>query len=147
MITRAIAKQRGTKTEYIRAAGGLVWRRAKSRYEIIVIRRERYNDWTLPKGKLDPGETWEQAAIREVREETGFRTKILSFAGAVAYPTDKGPKLVRFWHMLTSGPAQARHDHEVAEVLWLPVPAARERLDYELERALLEAWDRPPSRT
>lgn len=142
MITRAIAKRKGTKTDYIRAAGGLVWRRAKSGYEIIVIRRERYNDWTLPKGKLDPGESWEQAALREVREETGIRARRLGFAGAVAYTTDKGPKLVRFWHMLAIG-AQGSLDHEVAEAIWLPVQAARERLDYELERALLEAWDSP----
>src|SRR5688572_29169540 len=141
MITRAIAKKRrGAKKDYIRAAGGLVWRRAKSGYELAVIRRERYNDWTLPKGKLDPGESWQTAALREVHEETGFRAKLLNFAGAVAYSTDKGPKLVRFWHMLADGP-QGSLDHEVAEVLWLPVAKARQRLDYELERALLAAWD------
>jgi len=126
----------------IRAAGGLLWRPAKPGYEIAVIRREKYQDWTLPKGKLDPGETWETAALREVREETGFKAKLLGFAGAVSYPTDKGPKVVRYWHMVPDGP-EGPIENEVVELLWLPVQEARERLDYDLERAILEAWDGP----
>ena len=137
-----MAHRRTSGSEPIRAAGGLLWRPAKSGHEIAVIRREKYQDWTLPKGKLDPGETWESAALREVREETGFKAKLLGFAGAVAYATDKGPKAVRYWHMMAIEP-QGRIENEVVELLWLPLPEARARLDYDLERAILEAWDGP----
>src|SRR5687768_10182096 len=112
--------KRTSGSELIRAAGGLLWRPTKSGYEIAVIRRRKYQDWTLPKGKLDPGETWEAAALREVQEETGFRAKLLGFAGAVAYTTDKGPKVVRYWHMLPNGDPCSL-DKEVDEIVWLPI--------------------------
>src|SRR5687767_82796 len=111
-------------SELIRAAGGLLWRPVASGHEIAVIRRKRYEDWTLPKGKLDPGESWETAALREVREETGFDAKLLGFAGAVAYGTEKGPKVVRFWHMLAVGAQGRLMESEVAELVWLPIDQA-----------------------
>src|SRR3954468_21263130 len=98
-IDSGMFKRRTSGARVTRAAGGLLWRTGPAGYEIAVIRREKYQDWTLPKGKLDPGESWEAAAIREVREETGFKAKLLGFAGAAAYSTDKGPKIVRYWHM------------------------------------------------
>ena len=133
---------RTSGSEIIRAAGGLLWRRGRRGYEIAVIRRERYQDWTLPKGKLDPGETWEVAAVREVREETGFKAKLLGFAGAVSYATLKGPKVVRYWHMEPVGKPGAL-EKEVAEVVWMTIENARKQMDYDLERAILEAWDGP----
>lgn len=138
-----MANPRTSGHDLIRAAGGLLWRTGKSGYEIVVIRRRKYQDWTLPKGKLDAGESWEAAALREVLEETGFQAKLLGFAGALAYPTDKGPKVVRFWHMLARGPQGPLVENEVSEVLWLPLAEARARLDYDLERAILEVWDGP----
>ena len=137
-----MANQRTSGHDLIAAAGGLLWRAGSSGYEIAVIRRKKYQDWTLPKGKVDPGETWEQAALREVREETGCKAKLLGFAGAVSYPTDKGPKVVRYWHMTLLG-APGKIENEVDELLWLSVSDARARLDYDLERAILEAWDGP----
>ena len=137
-----MAHRRTSGSEVIRAAGGLLWRAANYGYEIAVIRREKYQDWTLPKGKLDPGENWEEAALREVREETGFKAKLMGFAGAVAYATEKGPKVVRYWHMMATEP-QGRIENEVAELVWLPVSEARGKLDYDLERAILEAWEGP----
>jgi 8-oxo-dGTP pyrophosphatase MutT (NUDIX family) len=142
-----MSKHRTSGSDLIRAAGGLLWRPTKSGHELAVIRRKRYEDWTLPKGKLDPSESWETAALREVREETGFEAKLLGFAGAVAYGTDKGPKVVRYWHMLAVGTQGPMMESEVAELLWLPIGDARARLDYDLERALLDAWDGPEKPT
>jgi len=125
----------------IRAAGGLLWDNADERRRIAVIRRIRYDDWTLPKGKLKEGESWEEAAVREVEEETGYRPTLRGFAGALAYQTGKGDKVVRFWHMVPVRMEQAAIDHsEVTEVIWLPVAEACAKLSYPIERALLESW-------
>ena len=127
----------------IRAAGALLWRRSSSGYEIAVIHRSRYNDWTLPKGKLKKGESWQAAALREVKEETGYDVTLLNFAGAIAYLVDDRPKVVRFWHMTVDGEPSAELDDEVAEVVWLAVEAAQRRLQYPLEQALLDVWRGP----
>ena len=127
----------------IRAAGALLWHRCSSGYEIAVIHRSRYNDWTLPKGKLKKGESWQAAALREVKEETGYDATLLNFAGAIAYLVDDKPKVVRFWHMMVDGEPSAELDDEVAEVVWLAVEAARRRLQYPLEQALLDVWRGP----
>lgn len=131
------------RRDAIRAAGGLLWRRTPAGWEIALVHRRRYDDWTLPKGKLDGDETWLDAALREVREETGFTARVLGFAGAVAYETRQIPKLVRFWHMEAVGEPAAFHAEEISEVVWMPVETARARLDYALEQALLEVWESP----
>jgi len=105
----------------VRAAGGLVTRAARrggpggerlageraaaAAVEVLLVHRPRYDDWTLPKGKLDPGETWEDAAVREVAEETGLRARIdppgAPEVARVTYADHKGrPKLVRYWPMV-----------------------------------------------
>ncbi|HEV3330800.1 MAG TPA: NUDIX hydrolase [Bryobacteraceae bacterium] len=125
----------------IRAAGGLLWDNATERQQIAVIRRLRYDDWTLPKGKLKEGERWEEAALREVEEETGYRPSLLGFAGALAYQIPKGDKVVRFWHMVPVNMEQAEIDlSEVSEVIWLPTAEACVTLTYPVERALVESW-------
>ena len=125
----------------IRAAGGLLWDNSSEPRRIAVIRRIRYDDWTLPKGKLKEGERWDQAALREVEEETGYRATLGGFAGALAYQTGKGDKVVRFWHMIPVHMKPAEIDRsEVTDVIWLPVAEACAKLSYPIERALLEAW-------
>jgi len=120
----------------VRAAGGLLWNEGL----LALIYRSRYGDWTLPKGKLKPGESWEEAALREVREETGYRTKLLAFAGAVAYETSKGPKLVRFWNMEpVGGDPEPIDASEVTQVVWLPPAETSQKLTYAVERALVES--------
>ncbi len=88
------------------AAGGLLWRTTPKGRELAVIHRARYGDWTLPKGKLQPGEDWQKAALREVKEETGCEAKLVSFAGTVRYPVKGTPKLVLFFNMAPVGESQ-----------------------------------------
>jgi 8-oxo-dGTP diphosphatase len=118
--------------EIIRAAGGLVWR-ARS---LAVVHRPRRRDWSLPKGKLERGESWEAAALREVEEETGCRASLLEFAGATHHRVSRGPKLVLYWHMSALDVAPRSPDDEVDEVAWLEPTLAVERLDHEDERRL-----------
>jgi 8-oxo-dGTP diphosphatase len=131
-----------SKGSPIKAAGGLLWRRTPEALKILLVNRSRYGDWTLPKGKLKPGESWLEAALREVKEETGHNVRTLSFAGAIAYLTENGPKIVRFWNMTVSGVGRSTVDvSEVAKVTWLLPTEAVERLSYPSERAMVEAWE------
>ena len=84
----------------VKASGGVVWRRGEDGVEIVVAHRPRYDDWSLPKGKLDEGETWEQAALREVEEEVGLRCRLGPELEPIAYEDRKGrAKVVRYWLM------------------------------------------------
>lgn len=123
--------------DVIQAAGGLLWRQSPRGRELAVIHRARYGDWTLPKGKLQPGERWQDAAIREVREETGYQAELTSFAGSVSYTVRGVPKVVLFWHMATSGDSAFRPSEEVAELHWLASEDALQRLDYPGEKAVV----------
>jgi ADP-ribose pyrophosphatase YjhB (NUDIX family) len=127
------------QSDVIRAAGGLLWRQCGEQTLVAVIHRTRYDgDWTLPKGKLKDGEPWHEAALREVQEETGSEARLLGFAGAVAYEDKGRPKVVRYWHMAAQGQPSSKRDKEVAEVVWLPIKQAVERLQYPTEKSLLE---------
>jgi len=131
--------QAAQQTDLIRAAGALLWQGPPGRRLVAVVHRKRYDDdWTLPKGKLKIDESWHQAAIREVREETGYNARILSFAGAVSYEVDGCPKIVRYWHMVAQGEPSPKRDDEVAELVWLPVEQAIKRLQYPLDKCLVE---------
>ncbi|MCC6537228.1 MAG: NUDIX hydrolase [Bryobacterales bacterium] len=126
----------------IEAAGGLLWRRREDGggLEIALVHRGRYDDWSLPKGKLDDGEAPDAAALREVREETGFEATLLSFAGAVAYEVKQGPKRVRFWNMRAGRGGGDLDASEVAEVRWFTPEDACRKLTYPIEQAIVEAW-------
>lgn len=122
----------------IKAAGGLVWRPAESGPLLAIICRKRYNDWTLPKGKLNTGENWLEAARREVREETGFDARVDGFAGSIAYLVEGKTKIVRFWHMHVVGKSSGQRDPDVETVEWLTPAEAIALLDHPLERTLVE---------
>src|SRR6478609_1382699 len=84
----------------VKAAGGVVWRPAGGTVAIAIAHRPRYDDWSLPKGKLDDGESWEDAALREVHEETGLRATLRDELPSDDYTDPKGrPKTVRWWRM------------------------------------------------
>jgi len=121
----------------VAASGGLIWRQARGGPELIVIHRRRHRDWSLPKGKVQPGESWVQCAIREVQEETGFHVEVESHAGWVCYDTGEITKVVRFWNMKPIGESQFQGSEEVMSVHWLTPQEALKRLDHEGERLLV----------
>jgi 8-oxo-(d)GTP phosphatase len=125
------------------AAGGLVWKETPEGRKIAVIHRSRYDDWSLPKGKLFEKESWEEAAIREVKEETGCDVRITGFAGPVSYRVKGTPKIVLYFTMEAVRESLFTDSSEVKEVLWLSPEEALGRLDYEGERALLSRASAP----
>jgi len=144
------------------AAGGLLWRecgneRASDAAEVddaadgdgierrlAVVHRPRYDDWSLPKGKVEPGELLPETAVREVREETGFSVDRGAFAGRYQYDVAAGPKSVFVWHMRAVEDVSTPDD-EVDALAWLPIDAALDRLTYDLERDLVGRVGSSPS--
>jgi 8-oxo-dGTP diphosphatase len=116
----------------VKAAGGLVRRDGR----VAIAHRPRYDDWSFPKGKLDPGESWEQAALREVEEEIGLRCRLGAELPAVAYAVEHGRKVVRYWLMEPESGEFAPNE-EVDEVRWLSPAEAEELLTYDHDRALV----------
>jgi 8-oxo-dGTP pyrophosphatase MutT (NUDIX family) len=122
----------------IRAAGGVVCREgASGKTDIVIVHRPAYDDWTLPKGKTDPDETAEECALREVREETGYKCELVRQLGCTAYVDRRGRnKVACYWVMhVLSG--RFRPGGEVDRLLWLPLADAVKRLTYERDRTLL----------
>jgi 8-oxo-dGTP pyrophosphatase MutT (NUDIX family)/phosphohistidine phosphatase SixA len=132
----------------IEAAGGLLWRPAehRTRVEVAVIHRPKYDDWSLPKGKLTTDEHPLLGAVREVREETGFEVSIGRPLQEVRYDKDGQPKRVRYWAMRAVGGEFARND-EVDELRWLPPNDAQRMLSPDRDRAVLEDFLRDMSQT
>jgi 8-oxo-dGTP diphosphatase len=117
----------------IRAAGGVVIRDGC----VLLVHRERYGDWSLPKGKLEEGETWEEAALREVWEETGLRCELGAYLGSSTYTVRGEPKEVRWWAMTCDG--EPGPSNEVDAVRWATLDEARSLLSYLGELDLIKA--------
>jgi 8-oxo-dGTP pyrophosphatase MutT (NUDIX family) len=126
--------------EIVRAAGGVISRRnERGEIEVLLIHRPHRRDWSFPKGKVDPGETDEACALREVEEETGLRCR----AGAELPPTshvdhEGRPKRVRYWVMYAVG-GRAEPRNEVDAVRWVSLADAPDVLTYERDREMLRA--------
>ncbi len=125
------------------AAGGVVWRTGTTgQPEMLLVHRPKYDDWTFAKGKLDPGENSETAAVREVEEETGLRCVLGQELCTTRYLDRKGRvKAVRYWAMTVVGGAFTPND-EVDETCWLDIEAARGRLSYGRDEAVLDSFAR-----
>jgi len=129
------------ESQVIQAAGGIVWKKTgkkNKKYKIAVIHRPAYDDWSLPKGKLADGESWAEAAIREVEEEIGCEVELGEFAGCSCYTVKEGAKVVLFWHMSLVSERPFEPNEEADRILWLSVPKAIKKLDYANERAVLK---------
>jgi len=120
----------------VMAAGGIVLRRGVPPLVAIVRQRKR-NEWVLPKGKLDDGETPKQAAHREVLEETGHEVAIHEFLGTLVYQSGGRSKAVHFWRMEAEGGPVRKLMNDIKAVDWLPLDEAITRLSREYERAFL----------
>ena len=125
----------------VKAAGGVVWRRAGDTVAIAIAHRPRYDDWSLPKGKLDAGESWEDAALREVEEEIGVRARLGDELDPVSYNDRKGrAKVVRYWLMEPEdGAARFTPNDEVDEMRWVDPGTAAGLLSYPHDVALVRA--------
>jgi 8-oxo-dGTP pyrophosphatase MutT (NUDIX family) len=124
-------------SDVVRASGGLVIRRQGGELQIALVHRPEHQDWSYPKGKLEEGETFEEAALREVHEETGMACRLVRFIGHTEYTDRKGrPKVVAYWVMApVSG--QFAPNEEVDELRWLALPEATHVLSYERDGELL----------
>jgi 8-oxo-dGTP pyrophosphatase MutT (NUDIX family) len=129
----------------VRAAGGVITRAgAGDTTEVLVVHRPRYDDWSFPKGKLDPGEDDETAARREVLEETGCRAALHEELPTRRYTDRKGrPKQVRYWRMTVLDCDPFVPNDEVDALRWIPVEEAATLLSYDGDRRLLEVLGAP----
>jgi 8-oxo-dGTP diphosphatase len=122
-------------SEEVQAAGGVLVRDGR----VALVHRPRYEDWSLPKGKLDRGESFEEAALREVEEETGLRAELGEELPSTHYRDSKDrPKVVRYWRM-TPLSGEFEPNDEVDELRWLEPDEAAELLTFDRDREVLEA--------
>ena len=126
--------------EVVRAAGGIVVRAGDhGGFEVAVVYRFAHGDWSLPKGKVEPGEELTECALREVAEETGYRCELGRLVGEVEYRDRRDRrKVVSYWLM---EPVEGSFvpSEEVSELRWVPVSKAPELLTYERDRELVAA--------
>jgi 8-oxo-dGTP diphosphatase len=141
------ANERASQTKPILAGGAVVSRVDPVRgIEVLIIHRMRYNDWTLPKGKLDAGESLPACAVREVLEETGVTIRLGVPLDTVRYDTAKGAKQVEYWGGTVLETVPRPPDDEVDVVSWLPVRAAVDRLTHAPDHFLVQQHlEQPPT--
>jgi 8-oxo-(d)GTP phosphatase len=147
--TQNSSDARRAGSRIVHAAGAVLWRPTDSTnpvLEIAVVHRPRYDDWSLPKGKVDPGETAPVAAVREVVEETGHHAKLGRRLELVSYPVEAGVKKVYYWAARSTG-GEFTPGREVDEMAWLPVADAMKRLNYAQDRKMLRHFAKHPADT
>ena len=132
-------------TELVLAAGGLVIRPSSGPQgiEIAIVHRPIREDWSYPKGKVEPKELLTECALREVREETGLRCRIVSFVGTTEYRDRKDRRKIAAYWMMTPEGGAFRSSEEVDEMRWVELGRAGELLTYERDRELLAVLEKP----
>jgi 8-oxo-dGTP diphosphatase len=130
--------------EVIRAAGAVLWRDGP---EFAVVHRPRYDDWSFPKGKVDPGEHVLRAAVREIEEETGIVARLGRRLPTSTYPIGERTKQVEYWAARPVAASAFTPNSEVDELVWLPAAEAEARLSYRHDVDLLHEFLRGPART
>jgi 8-oxo-dGTP diphosphatase len=127
-----------TNHEIVYCAGGIVWREAERGRELLLILSREDQAWKLPKGHIDATDaSWDAAAQREVKEETGYDTIITDFAGFTKYPVKGRPKVVLYWHMEAIGESGFEPCEEIEAFEWLPVHEAVNRLTFLNDKRFL----------
>ncbi|MFY9610229.1 MAG: NUDIX hydrolase [Blastocatellia bacterium] len=131
------------EAEEIVAAGGIVIERKNGRARVVLIHRPRYDDWSFPKGKAEPGESISETALREVREETGLACRIVHELPTVRYSYTSGkgnlkPKVVHYYLMERTGGRLQAPGHEADAAEWSDAGQAASRLTYQHDRDLLQ---------
>lgn len=119
----------------------MVVRGTASSSEIVLVHRPQYDDWTIPKGKDDPGESSQQAALREVQEETGLICRVTGSAGVSRYAVADGMKQVEYFLMRPFRSTVFHPNDEVDEVRWVPTTQAKGLLTYDFDRKLVSEVD------
>ncbi|GHH28167.1 DNA mismatch repair protein MutT [Streptomyces lanatus] len=121
------------------AAGCVLWRRSAAGLELALVYRPKWDDWSWPKGKLKPGETTEEAARREVLEETGYECRLGEQLPSARYIDHQGrPKEVSYW-VAEAADGGFEPNDEVTDLIWLKPAEADERLTHERDRSLITA--------
>lgn len=144
------SRQRAEAGRVIRAAGAVLWRPGPSGPQLGLIHRPRYDDWSFPKGKVDPGEHVQLAALREVREETGLRAALGRRLPSIEYESFGQPKHVRYWAgraLPEPGGGRFVPNNEVDRLAWFSPEEARRRLTRPLDVTVLDAFMAEPADT
>jgi 8-oxo-(d)GTP phosphatase len=134
------------KVKTVHAAGAVLWREHAGRTEVAIVHRPRYDDWSLPKGKVDPGEAHPTTAVREISEETGFHSRLGRRLAVVSYPLGDTTKRVVYW-AAAAGDGEFSPNDEVDRLLWLPPKEAVKRLQYPQDRKVLRRFTKAPADT
>ena len=133
-----------SETRHAVSSGGVLFRRGSGGHEVALTLRNQGKVWCLPKGLVETGETHEQAALREVREETGYEARLMGSLGAIDYWFYWAPekvryhKVVHFFLLEETGGSSEDHDFEVEAVEWFPIEDALTRLTYPKEHEVVE---------
>jgi 8-oxo-dGTP diphosphatase len=130
------------ESEVIQGAGVVLWRVIKKTTEIALVHRPKYEDWSLPKGKVEPGETHLACAAREAGEETGFEVVLGPEIGTAKYLAEGTPKEVRYWAAQAIGESHGPRDsHEVDQVIWLSVSDAKKKVSVDDDREIIKFFE------